>query len=491
MRLSCRLKRQRNVEDDIEERKLKADARQKESEAEQMKHATFTPKINRAEAGHDYHANCDVFQRLSSHTGSPLIIKSKSKPAGRMEKDRVYSKKLRRPRSSQQSAALFASPRRIKQMSDRLYRNHEKIELKKQVHKKSIERQEEERRARSKVLAHSRKIIVKAFLSKFKQVILRDSSRDLDNMTCFSYDEIEMALKQIGYGTGTSKIQQLIGLLDPDHTNSVRWGDMKRFFSSIAANKTDSKRNRELYQIMQFLYVNKLLKAKPEHGAPQKPATAAKWDAKKWEGEVEKRRRKQLLNQERREREQRDRRSKEMAECTFVPKINRNATSTGKRSLPTTKSSTDEQGQLRAHAHAQESEEREDLQLVDVPRFEQLYEDAQDRKMRQNEKIIERELENYKQYKAYTFRPRINRNGLLSQAEVAAEHEPQGFDQAILRLSEGRIRSKQKQIRQQYEQKKMSLQWQKRAKWLKQHKAEPDADQVADALLQQVELANV
>merc|ERR1719162_2836131 len=189
-------------------------------------------------------------------------------------------------------------------MSDRLYRNHEKIELKKQVHKKSIERREEEQRARSKVLAHSRRIIVKAFLSKFKQVILGkdELAREIDNMTCFSYDEIELALKQIGYaqtspksttstsvaaapnsnlkGTsavvGVTKIQQLIALLDPEHTNSVRWGDMKRFFSRIAANKSDTKRNRELYQIMQFMYTQSMLKAKVEHGAPQKAVTSAK-----------------------------------------------------------------------------------------------------------------------------------------------------------------------------------------------------------------------
>merc|ERR1719204_1211705 len=166
------------VEDDIEERKLKADARQRENEELQMKDATFTPKINRADGAsggcsHDYHANCDVFQRLSSHTGSPLLLKTKGGGIGRRfdgAKDRVYNKK--RHSKGRTSAALLVSPRRISQMSERLYRNHEKIELKKQVHKKRLEREEEERRASSKVLAHSRKIIVKAFLTKFKQVIL-------------------------------------------------------------------------------------------------------------------------------------------------------------------------------------------------------------------------------------------------------------------------------------------------------------------------------
>ena len=186
----------------------------------------------------------------------------------------------------------------------RLYNDHEKIELKKQMKKQNLEREAEQKRIESKVLNSSRNIICNAFLRKFKNVLQKCYNHydEIDDLTIFTYQEIEHVLKKIGFEypeilnknkqseTTDVLIKQLLKLLDPNHKKSINWGDLKRFFKKIAKNTINFNKNKNLYHIIQYLYVNKLLNDRTEkpQNNKDKPKLNKKDFLQRWNKEIEK-----------------------------------------------------------------------------------------------------------------------------------------------------------------------------------------------------------
>ena len=376
------------VQEDIESRQQNLSLLQEENAKEIDKNLTFQPKIN-------------AF---------------------------TFSKKKRKLVAKAVDLTHFVSPHRIREIAQRLHGKHREMEIKKQIKQKSVEREEERRRIESKVLASSRRLIVAAFLSKFKNVSNKKQS--------FKYEEIESVLKEIGFCHQHS-LKRLLIVLDPNCRETIKWRQIKRFFKEIASNPSNCQKNEDFYQIIQRLYTQKLLRPKRAKSAQNehkmKVQVHTKQFAKKWDEEIEKQKEKKLKNERLRQVQMEKKMKREMMECTFSPKTNCK-----------TKGNT--------------------------KRYEQLYEDAQDRKMRQIQKAMEEKAKQSEEFTAsYTFKPKINEE-IKKQNEV----KPNGFDEAICRLAEGRIRAKHREIEQKYEQKKLELAWLKRSEWLKKQKEEKE-----------------
>ena len=501
------------VKEDINKRQEKINKLQKEKNKNEMKNVTFKPKINNNYNKDNNMDNIDdVFQRLSASQSPSLQINNKTQK-------KLKKKKLKHlNKNNNKDITYFASPHRIKQISKRLYGNHEKIQLKKQIYKKNLEKEEENKRTKSKVLNNSRKIIVNAFLTKFENIIqINDKDRIIDNFTAFDYREIEFVLKKIGFsepeilnGKNNKKqkknnterdilvkrilnnddendnyddeenqeisktdhtIKKLLKLLDPINRGTIKWGDLKRFFRKIASNPTNFNKNKDLYQIIQYLYVNKLLNDKTEKSQhdSNKIKLNKKDFLKKWNKEIEKRQTKMIKNEQLRKEKLENKLNAELSECTFSPQINKkyDINNIGNNDIVNDDENT----------------------FCNVPRYEQLYEDAQDRQIRKNEKIIAKELDNYRKYKSYSFKPSINKNNEnIDNMNNIQSERPQGFDEAVLRLSEGRIRQKQREIEQEYKQKNLEQMWQRRSQFLKEQKKKKnenipqDIDQIDEML---------
>merc|ERR1712154_323533 len=97
---------------------------------------------------------------------------------------------------------------------------------------------------------------------------------------------------------------------------------------------------------------------------------------KRWDNEVEKRQSKMLKNEELRRQQIESKINKEMTDCTFSPQINKKATEL----LLSKNAIYDNSIGLSISEQSEETESNTNI-LMDIPRFEQLYEDAQDRKM--------------------------------------------------------------------------------------------------------------